>query len=78
MADIQETPDPNVVAFMADLTTLSRKHGVFIHGCGCCGSPVIQPFSDEFWGMDINGVGYAVRSVGGDFLAWHNNSKQET
>lgn len=26
-------------AFLADLSELTRKHGIRIHGCGCCGSP---------------------------------------
>jgi len=26
-------------AFLADLSELTRKHGIRIGGCGCCGSP---------------------------------------
>lgn len=28
-----------VDAFLAELTTLTQKHGIEIVGCGCCGSP---------------------------------------
>ncbi|MBK7822957.1 MAG: hypothetical protein IPJ61_18405 [Tessaracoccus sp.] len=27
--------------FLADLTELSRKHGIIIGGCGCCSSPYL-------------------------------------
>ena len=30
---------------MADLTELSRKHGITIGGCGCCGSPWLAPIT---------------------------------
>lgn len=36
-----------IAAFLAELTELSRKHGVVIGGCGCCGSPFLFPFDDE-------------------------------
>lgn len=29
-------------AFLAELTELSRRHGLFISGCGCCGSPSVH------------------------------------
>lgn len=29
-------------AFLQDLTELSRKHGVYVDGCGCCGSPSLD------------------------------------
>lgn len=30
--------DP-VPAFLTELTALTKKHGIAIEGCGCCGSP---------------------------------------
>lgn len=26
-------------SFLAELTELSARHGIYIRGCGCCGSP---------------------------------------
>lgn len=28
-------------AFLRDLTEITRKHGIAIDGCGCCGSPYL-------------------------------------
>ncbi len=30
------------VAFLLDLSALTRKHGIAISGCGCCGSPFLS------------------------------------
>jgi len=27
--------------FLKELTELSRKHKIYINGCGCCGSPYL-------------------------------------
>lgn len=35
------TTEENTKAFLAGLSELSRKYGVGIGGCGCCGSPFI-------------------------------------
>lgn len=29
------------IEFLKELTKLSKEHGVFIAGCGCCGSPFL-------------------------------------
>lgn len=31
-----------IPSFLADLTELSKKHGITIAGCGCCGSPFLS------------------------------------
>ncbi len=33
--------EERVTEFLKELTKLSIKHGLFIDGCGCCGSPYI-------------------------------------
>lgn len=33
--------DPDVVAFLEELTELTKKYRVAIAGCGCCGSPYL-------------------------------------
>lgn len=30
-------PEGRLTSFLADLTELSRKHGVKLYSCGCCG-----------------------------------------
>lgn len=44
-----KAPSENLEAFLRELSRLSRKYGVFIRGCGCCGSP--EAYDEE------NGVG---------------------
>lgn len=34
--------EERVSAFMEGLEFLSRKTGVFVDGCGCCGSPYLK------------------------------------
>lgn len=35
--------DENVRQFLVDLTALTKKYGLAIGGCGCCGSPWLEP-----------------------------------
>jgi hypothetical protein len=32
--------------FLADLAKVTRKHGIKIGGCGCCGSPFLMDLGD--------------------------------
>jgi hypothetical protein len=34
-------------AFVAELTELTKKHGIKIWGCGCCGSPGLLPLDKK-------------------------------
>jgi hypothetical protein len=42
-----ELTDEGVTLFLIELTELSRKHGVRVGGCGCCGSPYLEPCKDD-------------------------------
>lgn len=60
-----------VDTFLSELSALSRKHGVYIRGCGCCGSPSLT--MDD--GVDVDHAGcYAVEN-GGDNLEWNSGRK---
>lgn len=39
--DAQGTYEEREKEFIKDLTKLSRRYGVQIGGCGCCGSPFL-------------------------------------
>jgi hypothetical protein len=41
---------PAEQAFLAELSELSRKRGVGIGGCGCCGSPFLTDHDKEYPG----------------------------
>lgn len=34
--------------FLKELSELTKKHGFAIRGCGCCDSPWIDDFKEEF------------------------------
>lgn len=40
--EVQRRQQEKVAAFLEELSTLTRKHGVMIGGCGCCGSPWLE------------------------------------
>lgn len=44
--------------FLAELTLLSRKHGLAIEGCGCCESPYIveakKVESSRYWTRGVD------------------------
>lgn len=56
-------------AFLSDLEWLTRKHGVMIFGCGCCGSPSLVELDEEQLVPEAGYSGDAQRLGGRDF-AW--------
>lgn len=52
--------------FLRELTKLSKKHGVAIDGCGCCGSPFISERTiggAEKYTVDDSGDRLSLREV---------------
>lgn len=58
-----------VQEFLKELTELSDKHGLVIHGCGCCGSPRIDEKEKD------GGYGAAMYDdvEGADYLTWKSS-----
>lgn len=44
----------NLELFLKELAELTKKYGLKIGGCGCCGSPWIQDFEGRFVYDDLN------------------------
>lgn len=36
------TQKEKIERFLNELSELTKRHGIAIHGCGCCGSPWIE------------------------------------
>jgi Fe-S oxidoreductase len=56
--------------FIRELETLTRKYGITIGGCGCCGSPFLDTLKEA---EAVPEAGYAIDLVNdepGDELRW--------
>jgi hypothetical protein len=40
----------NKLLFLKELSQLTNKYGIYINGCGCCGSPYLTDEEPEFEG----------------------------
>lgn len=51
--------------FLKELTELTLKYRIVIYGCGCCGSPSINPLDNESLNDNlINAMQYTVDEEG--------------
>lgn len=44
---MRKMTEPDYTKFLEELTELSKKHGIEIYGCGCCGSPSLSPLGNK-------------------------------
>lgn len=42
---MDDLTEADVAPFLLELTALTKKHGIEIWGCGCCGSPSLSRLS---------------------------------
>ena len=61
--------EAEIAAFLLDLTELSKRHGLLIWGCGCCGSPVVEKVRNP----DKHRDGHYETSYCGHDLEWVDN-----
>jgi len=66
-------------AFLIELSELTRKHGIAVGGCGCCGSPFLN---DEISTAPEAGYGYAGFAdfcwIQPDSYEWSNDHRPVT
>jgi hypothetical protein len=55
----------NEKAFLIELTALSKKHGIAVDGCGCCGSPFLNTIDSA-----PDEAGYAINPGELNDLRW--------
>lgn len=69
-------PLKNQEAFLRELSELSRKYGIAIDGCGCCGSPWLYDADGEDFSKQV----YSVREKNSDYLEFKepNEALQKT
>lgn len=61
----EPTSKETLQAFLDELTALSNKYGLYINGCGCCGSPWIDTWhcldrAGSYLEFDLNDKKYMI------------------
>ena len=65
--------EEKVNEFLSELSALARKFGIGIHGCGCCGSPIMYGLKDS--PSLPHGFGYADLKIDEDTCCYTTGEK---
>ena len=64
---------PNRDQFLTELSALTRKHGIVIWACGCCGSPWLSKMEKAESGKKWH---YSVNEMDA-FMKWYDGSDDD-
>lgn len=62
--------------FMRELSALTKKHGVVVSGCGCCGSPALEDLVADEADAGYAYVGHVRWVTPSDVYEWNTYGKE--